>query len=491
MDGAREAILGALARTGAAVVLAPPGAGKTTRVPPMLLAAGLLGRDQCVVLEPRRVAARAAARRVAEELGGPVGGAVGYQVRFDRVASAATRILYVTEGILTARLQADPFLDGVAAVVLDEFHERSLEADLALAFLREVRQGARPDLHVVVMSATLDPGPVAAYLGAEVVEVAGRAHPVAVTYLDRPDPAPLAERARAGVQQAWARRPGGAGDLLCFLPGAGEIRAVARALEPWARDLGVGLVPLHGDLPGPAQDQALRRGAKPRVVLATNVAESSVTAEGVTAVVDTGVARVLRHDPGLGLDRLELEAVSRASADQRAGRAGREGPGVALRLWTRHDEVGRPARLEPEVLRADLSHAVLEVLGWGADPRAFPWLEPPPPGRLDAALDLLARLGAVNRAGRLTPEGEALRRLPLPPRLGRLVLEAARAGLARPGARLAALAAERDLLMTGRAFGPAGEVPTGPSDLLHRLELLNEAARARFDPGRLRALGVD
>ncbi len=493
MDRGADALVAALERAGAAVVLAPPGAGKTTRVPPLLLDRGLLGAaGQCLVSEPRRVAARAAARRVAAERGWEVGAEVGYQVRFERRATAATRLLFATEGILTARLQGDPFLDGVAAVVLDEFHERTLDADLALAFLREVRQGPRPDLRVLVLSATLDPGPVAAYLGAEVVEVAGRSHPVEITYLDRPDPAPLPGRVAAAVRRAWGERPRNVGDLLAFLPGAGEIAAVANRLGPWAQDVGARLVPLHGDLPGSAQDAALARSAAPRIVLATNVAETSVTVAGVVAVVDSGLAKVLRHDPGLGLDRLELEAISRASADQRAGRAGREGPGIAYRLWTRHEESGRPARAEPEVHRVDLGRAMLEVAAWGCpDLEAFPWLEAPAADRVAVALALLKRLGALDEGGALTPDGEALRRLPLPPRLGRLVLAAGRGGLAREGARLAALLAERDVLRTGRAFGPGGESPTGPSDLLHRLDLLEAAARAGFDSGRLESLGVD
>lgn len=499
VDEAGPRILEALAGSGAAVVLAPPGSGKTTRIPQLLASSGVLGTGSCLVLEPRRVAARAAARRVAEERACALGGEVGYQVRFDRRAGASTRLLFVTEGILTARLQSDPFLDGVSAVILDEFHERSLEADLALAFLREVRREARPDLKLLVLSATLDPAPVAAYLGADVVEAPGRPYPVEVVYLEQQSRSPIPERAAAGVRRAWGMRPGGRGDVLVFLPGAGEIRTTARLLGEWASGTGARVLPLHGDLPAAAQDEVLRRCEGARVILATNVAETSVTVEGVSAVVDTGLARVLRHDAALGLDRLEVEPISRSSADQRAGRAGRLGPGVALRLWTRHDDRGRPGRIEPEVHRADLSHALLEILAWGwKDARTFPWLEAPAPERVDAGLELLIRLGALDQARQITPLGEALRRLPLPPRLGRLVLEAARRGWTREGARLAALAAERDLLLAGRVSlhdGDRGEsipdAPSGSSDWLHRLDLLEEAAGLRFDPERLRPLGVD
>jgi ATP-dependent helicase HrpB len=498
VDDAATPILGALDRAGAAVIVAPPGSGKTTRIPPLLLDRGLLGCGSCLILEPRRVAARAAARRVAEERGSPLGGEVGYQVRFDRRAGPETRLLFVTEGVLTARLQCDPFLDGVSAVILDEFHERSLEADLALAFLRELRREVRPELRLLVLSATLDPAPVANYLGAEVVRAPGRAYPVEIVYLDRPDPGPPAERAAAGIRRAWGMRPGGRGDVLAFLPGAGEIRGAARLLEGWAAHHGARVLPLHGDLPPAAQDEALRPSPVSRVILATNVAETSVTVEGVSAVVDTGLARVLRHDPILGLDRLAVETVSRASADQRAGRAGRLGPGLALRLWTRHEEQGRPERIEPEVHRTDLGHGVLELLAWGhPDPKTFPWFEAPAPERVDAALELLRRLGAVDALGHLTPTGEGLARLPLHPRLGRLVLEAARRGWAREGARLAALAAERDVCLAGRAaLGSRGaQSAPGPlshdSDWLHRLDLLEEAAAHRFEPERLRTLGIE
>ncbi len=485
-------VVEALERSGVAVLVAPPGAGKTTRVPPALLASGLLGPGSCWVLEPRRVAARAAARRVAAEQGWRLGGEVGFQVRHERRGGPGTRIWYATEGVFLARLQADPALEGVGAVVLDEFHERSLEADLLVAFLREVRDAFRPDLRLLVCSATLEPEPVAAFLGAPVLEVPGRTHPVEIRYLDRPDPAPLPRRVARGVRRLWPGRPGGRGDVLAFLPGAREIRAAARELEPWARERGVEIVPLHGDLPPHRQDRALEPAERPRVILSTNVAETGLTLPGVTAVVDSGHARVLRWDPATGIDRLETVPASRASADQRAGRAGRTGPGVALRLWTRHDDRTRPDHAEPAIRRVDLCRAVLEVAAWGhPDPATFAWFEAPDPDRLAASRALLRELGALDSGGGLTERGERLRRLPLPPRLGVLALEAAARGCAREGALLAALLEERDVVAAARAFGPGGEAPTGPSDLLWRAELVEEAARSRFDRSVLERLGLD
>ncbi len=485
-------VVEAMERSGVGVLVAPPGAGKTTRVPPALLASGLLGRGSCWVLEPRRVAARAAARRVAAEQGWRLGERVGFHVRHDRRGGPHTQIWYATEGVFLARLQADPALEGVGAVVLDEFHERSLEADLLVAFLREVREVFRPDLRLLVCSATLDPEPVAAFLGAPVLEVPGRTHPVEIRYLDRPDPSSLPRRVARGVRRVWMDRPRGRGDVLAFLPGAREIRAAARELQPWARERGVDIVPLHGDLPPHRQDRALEPAERPRVVLSTNVAETGLTLPGVTAVVDCGCVRVLRWDPATGFDRLETVPASRASAEQRAGRAGRTGPGVALRLWTRHDERTRPDHPEPAIQRVDLCRAVLEVAAWGhSDPETFAWFEAPDPERLRASRALLRELGALDPRGGLTERGERLRRLPLPPRLGTLALEAASRGCTREGALLAALLEERDVVAAARAFGAGGEAPTGPSDLLWRAELLEEAARSRFDQSVLERLGLD
>jgi ATP-dependent helicase HrpB len=439
-------IVESLRRRRALVLVAEPGAGKTTRVPPALVADGPV-----FLLQPRRVAARAIARRIAGEQGWTVGGEVGWQVRFEREYSERTKLLVATEGVLTARMQSDPLLSDFRTVVLDEFHERTLHADLALAFLREAMD-ARDDLRVVVMSATLDAEPVAGFLGgAGVLEVAGRPHEVTVAHAPGLGPAD-------GVRRALSR---GGGHVLCFLPGAGEIRAVLSELQ----DLGPGVavLPLHGRLDASAQDRALAPGDGRKVVLATNVAETSLTVEGVSDVVDTGLHRVLRFDAARALDRLETERIPADSAEQRRGRAGRTGPGHALRLWDARDRL-RPHR-EPEIHRVDLAAPVLDVLAWGGDPARFRWFDPPAPDRLDAALSLLRRLGAVD-GGRLTARGRAAQRLPLHPRLGTVLL------VAGGGARAAATCA---MLSEPRAAA-TGERATTDSDVLSLADRLGEAS---------------
>ncbi len=482
---------------GAAVLTAPPGAGKTTRVPPALLAAGMAGdggAGKIVVLEPRRIAARAAARRMAEEGGWRVGEEVGYQVRFERRAGPRTRILVVTEGILVQMLQADPFLDGIGALVFDEFHERSLHVDLALAMARRVQREVRPDLRLLVMSATLDPGPVAAFLGGcPVIASPGRLFPVAVEHLAPPASAAdrsakpggpdLAVQVAAGVRRALAASPG---DLLVFLPGVGEIARCGEALAPLAAEQGLAVLPLYGDLPAEQQDAALRPLGKRKVVLATNVAETSVTVDGVTAVVDSGLARRLRFDPATGLDRLELARVSRAAADQRAGRAGRQAAGLCVRLWPAWEDAAlQPAEL-PEIRRVDLAAPALQLLAWGeSDLAALGWFEAPDPTALAAALRLLALLGAVDGAG-VTQLGRTLARLPVHPRLGRLLVEGHARGVAAEAALLAALLAERDPFR--HAAGSRGERrPAQPSrsDLLDRLEDLAAFERRAVWPESL------
>ena len=485
------------------MLVAPPGSGKTTLVPPALRAAGAGGGQRIVMLEPRRIAARAAARRIAEQGGWRLGAEVGYQVRFERRASAATGILVVTEGILVQMLQADPFLEGVGVLIFDEFHERSLAADLSLAMARRVQREVRPDLALVAMSATLDPGPLAAFLGGcPVIAAEGRQHPVEIVYVDERRVAatpPDGERSCSslvadGVRRALAAT---AGDVLAFLPGVGEILRTADALADLARhDLAV--LPLYGDLPPERQDEVLRPADRRRVVLATNVAESSITIEGVTAVVDSGLARRLRYDPAAGIDRLELARISRAAADQRAGRAGRQGPGLCLRLWPAREQAARPPHETPEIARVDLAGPALQLLAWGeTDLAAFGWFEPPAAESLAAALRLLARLGALPEGGDgskggagLTRLGRRMARLPVHPRLGRLLLEGERLGAPRDAALLAALLAERDPFVRPprrrAAPGRPGERPApaahvSRSDLLDRLDALLrwEAAGAR------------
>lgn len=385
-----------------AVVVAPPGSGKTTRVPPALSA---LGRT--ILLQPRRVAARALARRIAEERGGVVGDEVGWQIRFERRFSQRTRLLVATEGILTARLQSDPLLSEFRVVVLDEFHERSIHADLALALAREAMR-SRDDLGLVVMSATLDAAPLARYLGeARVFDVAASGFPVEIAY--RPS--------ITMVQAVRDQLPRAKGDLLCFLPGAREIDRAQQELQ----GIEAHVLPLHGSLDVAAQERALLPSVRRKVILATNLAETSLTVEGVTDVLDSGLQKVMRFDVQTAVDHLTLERISTDSAEQRAGRAGRIAPGRAVRLWDARDLL-RPQR-EPEIRRIDLSSTMLDVIAWGGDPTAFPWFEAPPADRVEAALGLLEQLGAI-RGRHLTDLGIRLRALPLHPRLARIVMAA-------------------------------------------------------------------
>jgi ATP-dependent helicase HrpB len=440
------------------VLRAEPGAGKTTRVPPALLDAGLADlatpgkataskrSGQILLLEPRRLAARAAAARIAEERCSRLGEEIGYHVRFDRRATRDTRIVAMTDGVFVRRLQDDPFLDGVSIVVFDEFHERSLYTDLALAMVQRVRAEIRPDLKIVVMSATLDPAPIARYLGdAAVVESAGRQYPVDVHYSRLATRAPLVEQAAAAVRQVADETPG---DLLVFLPGVGEIRRLERELAPLAARQDFKLMPLFGDMPLDAQQSVLARSDRRKVILATNVAETSITIDGVTAVIDTGQARVLRHDAALGLNRLELTRISRASADQRAGRAGRTAAGVCHRLWTEREHAGLADRETAEILRVDLAGPVLELLAWGeCDPLALPWFEPPPTAAVSQAFALLERLAAID-AAQPTALGRAMARLPVHPRLARLLVEGARLGVGDRAAIAAAILSDRDPFRT-------------------------------------------
>ncbi|MDW8354549.1 MAG: ATP-dependent helicase HrpB [Bryobacterales bacterium] len=416
-----------------AVLVAPPGAGKTTRVPPTLLAS--VG-GEVLVLEPRRLAARLAARRVAAERGEPVGETVGYQVRFEEVAGPRTRLRYLTEGVLTRRLLSDFRLDGVAAVVLDEFHERHLEGDLALALLRRLQKTTRPDLRLLVMSATLEAGSVARFLGdCAVLRCEGRRYELAVRYTPA-TAAQLDEQVAAALSQLL--REGLDGDVLVFLPGAAEIRRAMRACARLGERAGALLLPLHGDLSAEEQDHAVRPAPQRKIIFSTNVAESSVTIEGVTAVIDSGLARVASDDPWSGLPVLRLARVSRASADQRAGRAGRTRPGRVIRLYPFEDYVRRPAEERPEILRRELAQTVLQLKGMDLDPSELEWLEAPPADSLAAATKLLAHLGALDAAGRLTAIGRRMVRYPLHPRLARLLVEADCRGAGLEGAAIAA-----------------------------------------------------
>ncbi len=409
----------------AVVITAAPGAGKTTRVPPALAA-----ESPVLLLQPRRVAARAIARRIADERGWTVGREVGWHVRLDRKFTKDTRLLVATEGILTARLQEDPLLSGFGAVVLDEFHERSIHADLGLALAREAWRSRR-DLRLAVMSATIDARQVSAFLDdCPIVEVEGRTFPVEVRY----DP--------KAIEDVIARlKPEASGTMLCFLPGAPEIRRTADRLSQVPAMAGVTVLPLHGGLDAEAQDDALRPSGGRRVILATNIAETTLTVPDVSIVLDSGLVKVARYDPERLIDSLETERVSLDSANQRAGRAGRTRPGVAIRLWDSRDRL-RP-HADPEIARIDLASVALDILAWGGDPASFTFFEAPPPASIGRALELLGRLGAVDHDRKLTPLGHDLARLPLHPRLARILLAA---GGSATAARACALLSERHVV---------------------------------------------
>ncbi|HEY7746196.1 MAG TPA: ATP-dependent helicase HrpB, partial [Desulfuromonadales bacterium] len=454
-----------LAENDAAVLQAPPGAGKTTRVPLALLAEPWLAGRSILMLEPRRLAATNAARFMAQLCGEEVGGTVGYAIRYERRVSRATRIEVVTEGILTRRLQADPELAGVGLVIFDEFHERNLNSDLALALCRDAQQGLRPDLKLLVMSATLDAAPVARLLGdCPLVSSAGRSYPVAVRYLAQEAPGRVGGYVPQAVRRALAETTG---DVLVFLPGAGEIRRCAEALADLAAQ--VDIRPLYGDLPFAAQERAILPGPRRKVVLATNIAETSLTIEGVAVVVDAGLERRPRFDAARGMATLELARISRASAEQRAGRAGRLGPGVCYRLWTEGAHGSLLPFTPPEIRQADLAPLALELARWGiTDAASLSWLDQPPAGHLAGARQLLRLLGALDRQNMLTPLGKQMATLPAHPRLARLLIAARNEGRPGLGCDLAALLGERDL------FAGPGEIArrASDSDLLDRLEVL-------------------
>jgi ATP-dependent helicase HrpB len=497
-----------LRRARSLVVEAPPGAGKTTRLPSALLDAGVAGGGDVLVLEPRRLAARMAARRVAEERGEALGETIGYQVRFEEVAGKATRLRFLTEGVLTRRLLSDPQLQGVGCVVLDEFHERHLQADLALALLRRLQRTSRPDLKLVAMSATLDAAPVARYLDdCAVLRSEGRRFEVRVEHAARHDERPLEAQVEAAVRRLVSE--GLDGHVLVFLPGAASIRRAQESCARVASEAGLLVLPLHGELPAAEQDAAVRPSQTRKLILSTNVAETSVTVEGVAAVIDSGLARVASHSPWSGLPVLKVSRVSRASAAQRAGRAGRTREGRCLRLYTSQDFGARPEHETPEVRRLDLAEPVLELRAAGVeDVAAFEWFEPPSSEALEAAETLLRRLGATDAAGRVTEVGRSMLRLPLHPRLSRIVVEAESRGVAREACTVAALISERDIRASRVAFGGASHVGArgrddgsgrarrevarhGSSDLIELLDLFSEAEARGFTEAGLRRLDLD
>jgi len=446
IDAVLDELSGTLERSNTAVLVAPPGAGKTTRVPLALLDAPWARAKKIIVLEPRRIAARASADRMAKTLGERTGETVGYRVRFGSKVSRATRIEVVTEGIFARQILDDPELNGVAAVLFDEFHERSLDADLGLALARDAQTGLREDLRILVMSATLDGARVGKLLGeAPVVESEGRAYPVETRYLGRKVDAPL-ERQMADAIATALRAD--AGSVLAFLPGAAEIRRTETFLKERVQDASTEIVPLFGALDAAVQDRAISPAPKGqrKVVLATSIAETSLTIEGVRIVVDSGLARVPRYEPDIALTRLETVRASRAAVDQRRGRAGRTEPGICYRLWDEPQTASLPAYTQPEILSADLSSLLLDCAQWGvADPATLSFLDPPPQPALKEARDLLRELGALDADGRITDEGKRLRALALPPRLARMIVDSESYGMAQQAAEIAAILTERGL----------------------------------------------
>ena len=472
IDDALPRLTVALAANHAAVLVAPPGAGKTTRVPLVLLDQPWAASKKILLLEPRRLAARAAAARMAWTLGEQVGDTVGLRVRFGSKVSKRTRVEVITEGVFTRLVLDDPSLEGVAAVLFDEFHERSLDADLGLALARDAQQGLREDLKLLVMSATLDGARVAALLGnAPVVKSEGRAFAVETRYLGRDQRAPIERQIVDAAQRALRAD---AGSLLVFLPGAAEIRRTETQLKERVADKNVDIVALYGALDAREQDRAISPApaGRRKVVLATSIAETSLTIEGVRVVIDSGLSRVPRYEPDVGLTRLETVRVSRAAADQRRGRAGRTEPGVCYRLWDEPQTGSLEPYTRPEVLSADLSSFMLDLAQWGeSDPGKLAFLDSPPAPALSEAKALLTELGAIDAQGRITEEGRKLRQLPLPPRLARMVVDAAAEGAGAQGAAIAAVLTERGL---------GGDDP----DLRHRLDQFRRDRSGRAEDAR-------
>jgi len=466
-------LLAALAGNSSAVLQAPPGAGKTTLVPLALLDQPWLMGRRIIMLEPRRLATRAAARRMADLLGEEVGDTVGYRIRQDSKIGASTRIEVVTEGILTRMIQDDPELSGIGALLFDEFHERNLPGDLGLALALEIQSSIRDDLRLLVMSATLDGERVAAMLGnAPIITSQGRAFPVAIRWLERPEPRKFDAAMASAILRALDETRGG--DLLAFLPGQGEIRRVERALH----DLGCSalVLPLFGDLPAGEQDRALLPvPGKRKVVLSTAIAETSLTIEGVSIVVDGGQMRVPRFDPNGGMTRLVTLPVAKASAEQRRGRAGRLGPGLCYRLWSEAEHRALPPYAAPEILEADLAPLALDLARWGTqDPNSLPWLDPPPAAAYSQAMTLLGELDAVEN-GRVTPHGKAMAALPVHPRLAHMMIKGRELGLGGLACAIAALLSERDILRGG----------VRDADLRRRIEVILGGQDRDADRGAL------
>lgn len=480
VDDSLPELLDALRQCNCAVIKAPAGAGKTSRVPPAILDSGLAGDGRILMLEPRRIAARTAAARMAFERHERVGQTVGFRVRFEESVSRLTRILVVTEGVLLRRLQDDPFLEDTSVVVFDEFHERRLDSDLALAMVRRIQQTVRPDLRIIVMSATMEPQPIAEFLGhCPIVLSEGRVHPVQIRYAARTERQPIPLLAAEGVRAVLDESDG---DVLVFLPGVGEIFRTASELESLAGRRNLTIFTLFGDMSSHDQDKVLAPSENRKVILATNVAETSVTIDGVTAVVDSGYARQVQFDADTGLDQLDLLPISRASANQRAGRAGRTKPGICLRLWEESAQRRRPEYDTAELHRVDLSGAILRLLAWGeTDVRRFPWFEAPPDNSVEHAFNLLRLLGAIDGSG-ITRRGKVLAGFPTAPRISRLLMDSAENGEVTRACLVAAMLTERDPFLRGAADAGSAHgthsrttvIRNSRSDVLDRLHAVED-----------------
>ena len=495
----RDELAAALRRSRRIILTAPTGSGKSTQVPQMLLDLGALGTGKAVVLQPRRLATRLLAKRVAEERGVKLGGEVGYQIRFESVCGPDTRIHFETEGILLRQMLSQPDLPGVAAILFDEFHERHVYGDVTLAQALRLQKSTRPDLLLIAMSATLDARLLQPYLEPCVqIRSEGRAFPVEIEHLAKPlhpDHDTPWDAAAAAYERA-AREGHNPGDALIFMPGAYEIQRTLEALRHVPAAKGALLLPLHGELSPQEQDAAVARYDQKKIVVATNVAETSLTIDGIRLVIDAGLARVARFDPWRGINTLLIENVSRASADQRAGRAGRTAPGHAIRLWTEQEHAGRAGHDLPEIKRVDPSEIILTLKALGVgDVAAYPWLEPPEPKALERALTLLQDLGALDHAGAPTPLGRRMLSFPVHPRYARMLLAAGERGAVRPIALIAAIAQGRPLLVRNAGKDAAERRRDllgdgGGSDLLVLMRAWNYARQNGFDLNRCRRLGI-
>lgn len=487
-----EEIVSTLSEGNRLVLEAPTGSGKSTQVPQILLDGGILGNGRCVILQPRRLAARMLAARVASERGVKLGGEVGYQIRLDNVSSRDTRLLFVTEGILLRQMLADPELRGISAIVFDEFHERHLHGDISLARALDLQETTRPDLKIIVMSATLDGAELATYLGnASFLKSEGRVHPVEILHLSHePHEDPIWETATDAVAGHFDDTPG---NILVFMPGSYEIQRTIRELQ--AR-LGsrCAILPLHGELPAAEQDKAVNRGGGRKIIVSTNVAETSLTIDGITLVVDSGLARIARHDANRGINTLFIEKISAASAAQRAGRAGRTAPGVCVRLWTERDHQRRPLRELPEIKRLDLAETILSLKAAGVgDLKTFRWIEPPDSAALDRAEVLLRDLGALDAVGAITGLGRRMLNFPLHPRYARMLLAAEELGCVRAASLIAAITQTRSMLLKvdKRIEEERLEIfGGGTSDFLVLMRVFEWARTRDFRMNECRTLGI-